>query len=94
MAENEQARFIVRVTPNARRNQLVGFKEGVLRIRISAPPVEGKANGAVVKFLSSQLGVSKSRVSIEKGLTSKTKTIIIRGLSRSQAMRLLETHSG
>ena len=60
---------------------------------IAAAPVEGKANDAVVKFLGSRLGVSKSRVSIEKGLTGKTKTITIRGLSQSQAMSRLEALS-
>ena len=82
--------MVVRVRPNARQNQLVGFKEGILNIRIAAPPVEGKANEALVKFLSAQLDISKSRLSIEKGLTGKTKTVIIRGLSQSQAVRQLE----
>ena len=90
MVESELARFIVRVRPNARQNQLVGFKEGVLHIRIAAPPIEGKANEALVKFLSERFGVRKSRLSIEKGLTGKTKTITIRGLSQSQAMSQLE----
>ena len=88
--ENERARFIVRVRPNAKQNQFLGFKEGVLHFRIAAPPVEGKANEALVKFLSAQLGVSKSRLAIEKGLTGKTKTITIRGLSQSQALSQFE----
>ena len=94
MVETEQARFMLRVKPNAKQNQLLGFKEGVLHIRIAAPPVEGKANDALIKFLSERLGVSKSRVSIEKGLTGRTKTIVIHGLSQSQAEKQLETLSG
>ena len=94
MVESEEARFVVRVRPNAKQNQLLGFKEGVLHIRIAAAPIEGKANDALVKFLSSQLGVSKSRLSIEKGLTGRTKTITIRGLGQSQAMSELEKLSG
>ncbi len=90
MAENEQARLVVRVRPNAKQNQLVGFKEGVLHVRIAAPPIDGKANEALVKFLSTQLGVSKSRLSIEKGLAGRTKTITIRGLGQSQALSRLE----
>ena len=90
MAENEQARLVVRVRPNAKQNQLVGFKEAVLHIRIAPPPIDGKANEALVKFLSTQLGVSKSRLSIEKGLTGKTKVIIIKGLSQSQVVSQLE----
>ena len=94
MVESEEARFIVRVQPNARQNQIVGFKEGVLRIRIAASPAEGKANDALIKFLSDCLGVSKSRLSIEKGLTGRTKTISIRRLSQSLARAELERLSG
>ncbi len=91
MAEIEEAKFIIQVKPNAKQNQLSGFKDGVLHVRIAAPPVEGKANWALIKFLSDQLGVSKSRVIIERGLSGKTKTIIIRGLSQTQALGQLET---
>ena len=94
MVESGQARFVLRVRPNAKQNQLLGFKEGVLHLRIAAPPREGKANDALIKFLSERLGVSKSRLSIEKGLTGKTKTITIQGLSQSGAMRQLEILSG
>ena len=94
MVRNEQARLVVRVRPNARQNQLTGFKEGVLQIRIAAPPVEGKANDALINFLSDSFGVSKSKVSIDKGQTGKTKTITIRGLSQSQIMTQLEKLSG
>ena len=64
--------------------------KGVRHIRIAAPPIEGKANEALVKFLSAQLGVNKSRFSIERGLTGRTKTITIRGLSQSQVVSQLE----
>ncbi len=94
MVENERARFVLQVKPNAKQNQLLGFKAGVLHLRIAAPPREGKANEALIKFLSERLGVSKSRISLEKGLTGKTKTITIQGLSQSQAMKQLEFLSG
>ncbi len=91
MAEFEQAKFTLQVKPNARQNQLMGFKEGVLHVRVAAPPVEGKANSALIKFLAGQLGVPKSSVVVEHGLSGKTKTVIILGLSRKQAMDRLET---
>ena len=78
----ESAKLVLRVQPNAKENRLVGFKEGILHVRIAAPPVEGKANEAVIKFLSKQLGVSKSKLSIERGLTGRTKTILIFGMNR------------
>ncbi len=91
MPDIEQAKITLQVKPNAKQNQIIGFKEGVLHVRVAAPPVEGKANSALVKFLAEQLGVPKSSVVVERGLSGKTKTIIIRGLSRTQAMDRLET---
>ncbi len=93
MVESERAKLIVRVSPNARQNQVTGFEDGVLHVRIAVPPVEGKANEVLIKFLSAQLGVSKSRVVIEKGLSGKTKTIAIRGLTQSQIVKRLEEPS-
>ena len=79
------ARFTVRVQPRAKQNHLTGFKEGVLQVRLTAPPVEGKANEVLVKFLADFLDVAKSRVSIERGLTGRNKTVIIEGMSQAQA---------
>jgi uncharacterized protein (TIGR00251 family) len=84
------AKLTVRVQPKAKQNQLAGFKEGVLQVRITAPPVEGKANEALVRLLADCLGVSKSRVTIERGFTGRNKTVIIDGLSQSQAEALIE----
>lgn len=81
---------MVRVQPNAGRNEVSGFRDGVWHVRVAAPPVKGKANQELVKFLSAVLGVSKSNLTIEKGLTSKTKTIAVRGLTQSYATELLE----
>jgi len=89
MVEYEQAKIVARVQPNASQNQALGFKDGVLYVRIAAPPTKGKANQELIKFLSDILGVSKSNLTIEKGMTSKTKTIAIKGLQQSQAMRQL-----
>ncbi|MBI4302932.1 MAG: DUF167 domain-containing protein [Chloroflexi bacterium] len=90
MTEQQQARIVVRVQPNAGRNEVSGFRDGVWHVRVAAPPVKGKANQELVKFLSAVLGVSKSNLTIEKGLTSKTKTIAVRGLTQSYATELLE----
>ena len=92
MAEKEQSKITVHTQPNASQNEVVSFKDGVLRVRIAAPPVKGKANQELIKFLSDVLGVSKSNLTIEKGLTSKNKTVAIRGLGQEQVVRLLERH--
>ncbi len=87
MTEEVQTRIAVRVQPNASQNQVLGFKDGVLYVRIAAPPIKGKANQELIKFLSNILGVSKSSLTIEKGMTGKRKVIGIRGLTQDQVMR-------
>ncbi len=90
MVEGEQTRIVMRVQPAASQNQIVGFKNGVLYLRIAAPPTKGKANQELVKFLSRVLGVTKSSLTIEKGMTSKMKTIAISGLKQDEVMLRLE----
>ena len=87
MVEIGQARIVARVQPNARQNQVLGFKDGVLCVKIAAPPIKGKANQELIKFLSDILGVNKSNLTIEKGLTGKRKVIGISGLTQDQVMR-------
>ena len=72
----------VKTTPNARTSEIVGWEADplhgrILRIRIAAPPVEGKANAALRAFLADHLGLPKSQVTLEKGDTSRIKTFLI-----------------
>lgn len=90
MSEEEQATIIVQVQPNASRNDVAGFKDSVFHLRIAAPPAKGKANQELVKFLSDILAVSRSQITIEKGLTNKRKVVIITGLTQDQVMERLE----
>lgn len=75
-------RLPVKVTPNAGRNEITGFKDGFLQVRIAAPPDKGKANKELVDYLGEKLGVKKSSITITKGLTSRNKVITIAGISR------------
>jgi len=84
---NETASVSVVVQPSASRNEVVGFEDGVLRVKIAAPPVKGKANRELVDFLSKRLGVSKGSITIEKGLTSRRKVVAIEGLSKDEVLR-------
>ncbi len=84
MANEIQTRITVQVQPGASRSQVKDFKEGILYIRIAAPPVEGKANRELIEFLSEILEVSKSRITIEKGLTGKKKVVLITGLTQER----------
>jgi len=77
------------VHPNAARNELIGFSEGVLRLKIAAPPVRGKANKELIAFLAQKLGLSKGDLTILKGHSSRNKLISIAGLSREELTRRL-----
>ena len=88
------AKITLRVYPNAGRNELAGFSDGVLRVKVAAPPVRGKANKELLTFLSRLLGVSKSSLSIVRGHTSRSKVIAVSDLSREEVLeRLLPDYS-
>ena len=67
----------------------MGITNGVLGVKIAAPPVKGKANRELIAFLSQMLGVGRSRLSIIKGHTSRNKVIAIDGLSPEEVKQLL-----
>lgn len=79
----------VRVYPNAAVNEMAGFIDGVFRIKVAAPPVKGKANKELLAFLSQLLGVSKSRINITRGHTTRNKLIEIDGLSQEDIIERL-----
>jgi uncharacterized protein (TIGR00251 family) len=84
-----QVSITVQVQPNARRNEVLGFEDGILHVKIAAPPVKGKANRELIEFLSRLLGVSKGRITIERGITSRRKVVAIAGLDREQIVARL-----
>lgn len=77
-------RIQVRVQPGASRNEIVGFEGEVLRIRLTAPPVEGKANKALIALLADALRVGKSRIEIVSGHSSRQKVIEVRDLEEEE----------
>lgn len=76
--------FGVRVIPRASKNAFAGEHDGAVKIRISAPPVDGAANNEVIAFLAKAFGIAKSSVTIENGLASRNKLIRIDGLNREE----------
>jgi len=74
--------FNIRVIPRASRCELAGVQGDALKIRITAPPVEGAANKECIKFLSDMLGVKKSQIKIIAGHKSKNKKVSISGIKR------------
>lgn len=76
--------FAVWVKPRAARNQVVGIREGALHVALTAPPVEGKANDFLVRFLADLLGVRQRQVEIVSGERSRSKVVRIKGLTAAE----------
>ncbi|MDD5591130.1 MAG: DUF167 domain-containing protein [Dehalococcoidales bacterium] len=87
--ENE-AKISLRVCPGAPRNEVLGFTDGVLRVKVAAPPVKGKANRELLSFLSRLLGIKERDLAIIQGQTSRNKTVAVSGLSNQQVLDRLQ----
>jgi hypothetical protein len=75
------AAFRVRVVPRASKNEISGRHEDAIKIRLTAPPVEGAANEALIAFLAEVLGVGKNKIDILSGHTSRDKMVCVVGLT-------------
>lgn len=82
--------FHVRVQPRSRRDEIIGLHGDALKIRLIAPPIEGKANQALRKFLAKQLGIPPASVEILTGHTSRQKRVRVAGISAEAIHALLE----
>lgn len=82
--------FSVRVVPRGRRDEIIGAEAGALKVRLKAPPVEGKANDALVRFLAATFGVKPADVDIFRGANSRHKIIRVRGASAAQLGQILK----
>ena len=74
----------VRVQPKAKRPGVQGEQGGMLKVAVSAPPEDGRANAAVVELLAEVMSVRRSQVSVHTGQTARNKMILVRGLPRAQ----------
>jgi uncharacterized protein len=74
----------VRVIPNAHRNAVVGVEEGALVVRLAAPPVEGKANVALLEYLGDVLMVRPKQLRLQRGGKSRRKVVLITGVERAR----------
>lgn len=80
----------LRVSPGARSNSIEGaYGDGVLKIKISAPPADGKANDEVRRFLARLLDVPRSRVEIVRGLSGRDKVVLIRDTDPDEVLGAL-----
>jgi uncharacterized protein (TIGR00251 family) len=88
-ATADGVRLKIQVQPRARRTEVVGEYAGALKIHVAAPPAEGAANAALVRFLAERLGVSRSAVVITSGASSRAKLVRVSGIGAEEAARRL-----
>lgn len=84
--------FAVKLHPRARKNAVTGEMGDALKLSLTAPPVEGKANAACIEFLATLLKVPRSSVTIASGLSSRRKVIRVLGLSPDELQKRLRSH--
>ncbi|MBS1969910.1 MAG: YggU family protein [Bdellovibrionales bacterium] len=72
------------IQPKASKNEIIGPHNGALKVKITAPPVDGKANAELVEFLSEILEIPKRQIEILKGETGRNKTVEITGLTAEE----------
>jgi uncharacterized protein len=80
--------FRVRVQPRASRDAIEGEHDGALKVRVTAPPVEGRANDSLRRLLAEHLNVAVSAVRIVSGENSRNKRVSITGVTRAQVLTL------
>ena len=81
--------FSVHVIPRSKKEGLAGFHGDAVKLKVSAPPVEGSANKAVVRFFAKLFGVPKGDVEILRGATGREKQVLVRGVKPEEAEEIL-----
>jgi uncharacterized protein len=87
------ARVRLRVSPGARRDELVGWHGEGWKVRVSAPPEDGRANDAVLDLLARELSLPRRSLSIVSGRTAREKVVLVEGIDRTESERRLEDAS-
>jgi uncharacterized protein len=85
-----EARLEVRLRPRSHRDELIGWREGVLQARVTAPPLDDKANRALCRLIAARLDVPPSRVSVVRGQKSREKLILVEGIEQAKIEAALE----
>ena len=90
-AQADVTKLTVKVVPGASRSEIAGWLGQSLKIRVAAPPEDGKANRAVIKLLASALGIPNHQIRLKAGGASPRKTLEINGLSHAEITERLGT---
>jgi uncharacterized protein (TIGR00251 family) len=89
---NSGVSFAVKVQPRAKKNAIIGEVGDALKVSLTAPPVEGKANEACIEFFADLLKVPRSSVTIAAGKAGRNKVIRVAGMSAEEARKRLQNH--
>jgi uncharacterized protein (TIGR00251 family) len=82
------------VQPKASRNEIAGLHDNALKLRLTTPPIEGRANKAVIAFIAKLLHLPKSSVTIRSGLQNRNKELLISGGDEQRVRQILLGKSG
>lgn len=86
---SEGSTLAVRAQPGARKNAVLGEQAGALKVAVTAPPEDGRANAALVEVIREWLGVKRSQVELAGGPTNRNKTFLIRGVTPDELAALV-----
>ena len=81
--------IVCKIHPNSSKESIEGIRDDHLIIRLCAPPVEGKANKALIKLISKRLRIAKSKISIEQGEKGRVKVLSLEGISPDEVLSRL-----
>jgi uncharacterized protein (TIGR00251 family) len=84
------ATLALRVQPKAKRNAILGEQAGALKVSVTAPPEDGRANEAVLALLRDEYGWQRSQVELLSGATNRNKVVLVRGVTPEQLTALIE----
>ena len=90
IAHPEGCLLAVRAQPGARKNAVIGEHGGMLKIAVTAPPEDGRANQAIAELLREWLGLKRSQVELASGPTNRNKQFLVRSLDVAQLAALIE----
>lgn len=89
MAGMHSGEVPVKLIPRARANEISGERNGVLLVRVTAPPVDGRANEALCRLIAKRAGVGVRSVSVVRGMTSREKVVRVEGVSSEELKSVL-----
>ena len=88
-SSDKKATIEIHLQPGAKRNEIVGFREGVLYVKVTALPQKGQANRALLELMAQMLGIPKGAVDIIRGQSSRNKVIAVQGLTGDEVEEIL-----